>query len=319
MAASSRPSNKQTHKERSVAFFEVVEVVDGELVRIPQLDWESVLKVLEKADVADRTYDEGPRDVIGEVFRWSAARRLLMHRLRDGADWLSEIDWSAGDIAQIEAAQGKGWLDTSVFHFASFGNIVALIQGSANSPGHTVLDAYIKFLAPFEGVQLAVRPLVGKAEIERLQQADELGRIEMKLGAKHAKALQGKKGSLAKMFKLARKFGDVDVTLILSVPRRKQNSAERINLLNEVRDIQELLPLSDRAKATLYYGPENEAAATRIVELVEHNISVKRLVLTRDEKGEPLKISGAYTTIDGTIDQLEPLLREASDSVGPQG
>lgn len=269
-----------TLRPRTIQFFEVMAFDDGEQVRMDQQDWPAFLKAMRGADLASRTWQAPDRTIIGQVYGFQGEDRLLLHKLRGPGDWLAEVDFNTEDISEVEMQAERGYLDSTAIQFASFGNIVALMAGSTSAPSHKTLDGFLTHLSPFgANVSLTVRPLVAHAELEKLKQATQVGRVELKLGTTHLAAMKGKQGNLAKWIRQSKKFGDVDVTVIISVPRGKKNNEQRIALARELGELSDAIPsAASAAKATLYYGPEDALSGARITELVEHNITAKRNV-----------------------------------------
>lgn len=117
-------------KERTVGFYEVVRVKDGEAKRIPaQLDWDGVLSDLSQAPVAARTY-EGESQMVGTIATYNMQDHLLLHRVKDAGEWLSVVNWDTGDLRELEQSAHEGYVDTSVICFLPFGNIVGIMQGA---------------------------------------------------------------------------------------------------------------------------------------------------------------------------------------------
>lgn len=280
-----------------------------------QLAWPEVLADLSTAGLEKRTW-ESDRTILGQTYTLEEDR-LLLHKVRDGADWLSRVNYQTAEISEVEADAGTGYLDSSAVHFAPFGNIVALMQGSTAAPSHKTLEGWLNHLQPFDldGGSLVVRPLVSPGELERLKQASQVSRFEIKLGGHVAAALKGKQGNLAKFLRKSKDFGDVDVTVIISVPRGKKKTQERVDLANDLGEISDVIPGAAAARATLMFGPEDAVSAGRITELVEHHITAKRNVRGVDEDGNSIRFAGAFVVIDTAIIELEDELKAAADVV----
>lgn len=306
------PSNM---RPRTIQFYEIVMSVDAEQVRMETQPWQEVLGHLATADLASRTW-ESDRTILGQVYPLEEIDRLLLHKVRDGADWLSRVDFQTAQISEVEAEAGTGYLDSSAIHFVEFGNIVALMQGSVASPSHKTLEGWLNKVQPFDlgSGSLVVRPLVSPGELERLQQATQVSRFEIKLGKHFASTLKGKQGNLAKFLRRSKDFGDVDITVVISVPRGKKKSQERIDLANDLNEISDVIPsAAAAARATLMFGPEDAVSAGRITELVEHHITAKRNVRGVDDDGNSIRFAGAFQVMETVIYELEDQLKAAAD------
>lgn len=303
-------------RSRTIQFYEVVKASAAQQVRMEQQAWPAVMSHLAKADLGTRTW-QSDRAIIGQTYPVDEVDRLLLHRMRDAGDWLSRVDFATSEIKAIEAEAGTGYLDSSAIHFVEFGNIVALMQGSTAAPGHKTLEGWLNHLRPFKLADdefLAVRPLVTPGELDRLEAASQVSRFEIKLGRHLGDALKGKTGNLARFLRRSSKFGDVDVTVVISVPRGKQRTPDRVALAQELQELQDVLPAAAQAaQATLYFGPADAISAGRVTELLEHHITAKRNVRAVDEEGNSIRFNGAFTVIDTVIYELADQLRSAAD------
>lgn len=304
-----------TFKMRTIQFYEVMQVTAGEQLRMEPQDWTGFQGAIEGADLGSRTID-ADRSLIGQTYPHTEGLRFLLHKVRGEGDWLSTVDFNTEEIAEIETAQGQGLLDSTAIFFLPFGNVVALMQGSVAAPSHRSLETYLRAQNPFGvGDQLAVRPLVEAAELDRLKKASQVGRVEIKLGATHVKALKGKKSSLARFIRGSSRFGDVDVTVIISVPRGRKHSESRYELYEGLSDLSDVLPdAAKSARATLFYGPEDALSAGRVTELVEHNITAKRRVAAVNDEGESIRFGGAFVVMDTAIEEMQDQLMTAVEA-----
>lgn len=306
-------SQRTVMRSRTIHFFEIVESKDGEQVRMDHQEWPSMLGRLATAELDVLTYDGEDRALIGQIYPLEEQDRLILHRLRDPGDWMSQVDFSAGRIDEVEEKAGTGFLDSTAIQFASFGNVIGVMQGAVASPGSNSVENWLNHVNPF-GVPLVVRPLVTAAELERLRSASEVSRFEIKLGAQQRRALRKKDGSLAKWLGRKLSVDDVDITVIMSVPRGKRYSESRKKLADELAGMAELIPdAAEIARATLYHGPADALSTARVTELVKHNITAKRNVRSVDDEGNSIRIKGAFHVMDTVMYELEDQLREAAD------
>src|ERR1019366_9033817 len=105
-------------------------------------------------------------------------------------------------------------------------------------------------------------------------------------------------------------YGDIDVTVIISVPRGKTRSEDRQRLLADLRDIEQVVPeAAERARATLIYAEQSGPEYSRLVELVEHHITAKRRVAALDDDGQSIRIMSAVGAILGVSAEHEAELR----------
>lgn len=302
-------------RERTIAFFEVVVEENGQQRRVDQFPWPRVLAAIYRAKPSDRTF-EAEHTYFGNVYTFHEEDQLLLHRVKDGGEWLSVVNWSTGEWHELEAAAGEGYLDTSVMCFLTFGNIVAIMQGSQAAPSHRSLQTWLNGLHVFGDTRLVVRPLVSRAEVERLRTAEGATRAEIRIGRSQVEALRDHQGRLARMLRLASdEYGDIDVTMIISVPRGRGRDEDRQRLLDDLRDLGDVVPgIAERARATLVYAEQSGPEYRQLIELVEHHITAKRHVAAVNDEGRSIRISSAVSVILDAAAQHEPELRLAVEA-----
>ncbi|WP_202966128.1 DUF6731 family protein [Streptomonospora alba] len=307
-------AQKNTYRERTVSFYEIVFRKNGEEVRGEQVNWKEFLSEATRAKVAELTLD-ADETFVGSIVPVDEEDHLLLHRVKGQTEWLSVMNWETGEWKELESKASEGYLDTSVISFLSYGNIVGIMQGATSSPTHKSLEKWINGIKVFERTNVVVRPLVSQAQVDSLRQASGANRIEIRIGASKSEALSKKNGRLANMLKKAREdYGDISVTLIISVPRGKSRTEDRQRLLNDLQDLEEVMPkAAEKAKATLVYAEEGSPEQRRLVELVEHHITAKRRVPAVDEDGNSVRILSAVGAILEVADQHEAELRRAAD------
>jgi hypothetical protein len=178
------------------------------------------------------------------------------------------------------------------------------------------LQTWLNGLKFFPEMQLIVRPVVSRAEVERLRSARGASKIEIRIGSSKMAALEDRTGRLASFLRRASlDYGDVDVTVIISVPRGRAHSDDRERLLADLRDLEQVVPdAAERARATLTYAEQSGPEYSRLVELVEHHITAKRRVAAVNEDGESIRILSAVGAILGVAAEHEAELRLAVDA-----
>lgn len=253
--AQSRPM-----KERTVAFFEIVAAKNGTQERMQQLPWEETLAALaKKRDVTERTF-ESDSVFVGSIATVHEEDHLLLHRVKGAGEWLSVLNWRTGEWRELESKAAEGYLDTSVICFLPYGNVIGLMQGSASAPTHRSLQTWLNGLKLFPEMPLAVRPVMSRAEVEKLKRANGASKIEIRIGTSKMSALADKSGRLASfLHRASLDYGDVDVTVIISVPRGRAHDEDRERLLSDLRDLEEVVPVAaERARATLVYAESRD-------------------------------------------------------------
>lgn len=304
-------------RERTIQFYEVVQSQDGEQVRIPPLAMEQALSDLSRADLDRRRFD-ADRTYIGTVQSTDEdLDHLLLHKVRDRSDWLSQIDLATGKWEELESAASHGYLDTSAMTFLPYGNVVAIMQGSVSAPTHKSLEGWLNHLHLFGDVPLVVRPLLTAAEVERLRSADGANKVEIRVGYSQRGALAERRGRLAQILTRAYDdYGDVNLTLTIGIPRRgrKGRVDDQRRLLEDVQDLAEVVPVSEKAKAALVFAEVGSEDHTRLIELVEHHITAKRRVPAVDEDGNSIRLTAALKVMVGVAAEHEDQLRLASNA-----
>lgn len=302
-------------KERTVGFYEVVVVKDGEARRIPEpMDWDGALADIARAHVTARTF-EASSILVGTVATYNMQDHLLLHRVKDAGEWLSAVNWDTGDVRELEQSAHEGYVDTSVVCFLPFGNIVGIMQGGVSAPSHRALEAWLNGIQMFPGDQLSVRPVVAHAEVERLKTASGASRVEVKIMANKMGALRDRQGGLARTLRVASDaYGEISVTMIISVPKKKELKQHRELLLADLEEISDVVTGAERARARLVYSDPGGPEHTRLVELVEHSITAKKRVPGTDAEGNSIRIMSAVDAILAAAIEHEDALRLAVDA-----
>ncbi|MEJ5913739.1 hypothetical protein [Pseudokineococcus sp. 1T1Z-3] len=307
----------QTMRERTIQFFEIVQSKEGEQLRIPPLAMSQALSDLSRAKVERRRFDSD-RTYIGTIQSTDEdLDHLLLHKVRDQSDWLSQINLTTGEWEELESAAGRGYLDTSAITFLPYGNVVAIMQGSTSAPTHKSLEGWLNHLYLFGDVPLVVRPLLTAAEVERLRTADGANKVEIRVGYSQRGALAERRGRLAQILTQAYEdYGDVNLTLTIGIPRRgrKGRMEDQRRLLEDVQDLSEVVPVSEKAKADLVFAEVGSEEQTRLTELVEHHITAKRRVPAVDENGNSIRLTAALRVMVGVAAEHEDQLRLASNA-----
>lgn len=165
-------------RERTIGFYEVVTVSGGKAQRGEPMGWDSVLAGLSRVPVASRMY-EGDSRMVGTIVTHHMQDHLLLHRVKDGGEWLSVMNFDTGSLRELEQSAHEGYLDTSVICFLPFGNVVGIMQGAVSAPSHKGLQNWLNALQVFPGRNLQVRPVVAYAETERLKAASGASRVPL--------------------------------------------------------------------------------------------------------------------------------------------
>ncbi|MFJ9079461.1 hypothetical protein ACIRO3_30120 [Streptomyces sp. NPDC102278] len=305
-------------KERTLGFFEIVVVKDGEAQRIPEpMDWDGALADLARAPVGARTH-EGEHRIVGTAFPHNMEDHLLLHRVKDAGEWLSVINFDTGDLRELEQSAHEGYLDTSVVCFLPFGNVVGIMQGGVSAPSHKSLETWINGIEMFPGSRLQLRPVVAHSEIEKLKSAVGASRVEVKVMGNKMGALRERQGGLARLLRVAGDaYGEISVTMVISVPRGKELKEHREHLLADLDEISDVVTGAERARARLVYsdpgGPE-QTRLVELVELVEPSITAKKRVPATDAEGNSIRIVSAVDAILVAAAEHEDALRLAVDA-----
>lgn len=302
-------------KERTVQFYEIVKAESGEQQRVQPADWDQILGVIADANVASRTY-VADATFVGNTITVDEEYHLLLHRVKNEGEWLSVINWDTGEWRELENRAREGYVDSTVISFLSFGNVIRLMQGSTAAPSHKSLERWLNGLKFFSGMTLAVRPVVSRAEVQRLQTASGASRIEIRIGSSKVSALRDRTGRLASMLRRASQdYGDINVTMIISIPRGRARQEDRERLLDDLRDLADVMPeAAERARAALVYSDPSGPEQSRLVELVEHSITAKRRVAALDAEGHSIRIMSAVHAILEAAGEHETELRTAVDA-----
>jgi hypothetical protein len=130
----STPIRPVKNRERTIAFYEVVDVDNqGETSRMQQVAWDQVLKMLEGTKLGERVFEGKDKTLIGEVLWHDGEAHLKLMSVRDESAWISIYRPDAESINDLETGN-SALLETSIVTFLSFGNVLGMIQGSRSAP-----------------------------------------------------------------------------------------------------------------------------------------------------------------------------------------
>lgn len=147
-----------------------------------------------------------------------------------------------------------------------------------------------------------------------MKTASGASRVEVKIMANKMGALQGRRGGLARTLRVAGDaYGEISVTMIISVPKKKELKEHREHLLADLEEISDVVSGAERARARLIYSDPGGPEQTRLVELVEHSITAKKRVPATDEAGNSIRIVSAVDAILSSAIEHEDALRLAVD------
>lgn len=304
-------------KERTVGFYEIVSVGDGQAKRMSEpMDWDGMLSDLAQVEVSGRTVDADAR-LVGTLVTHDMQDHLLLHRVKGAGEWLSVLNYRTGALRELEESAQEGYLDTSVICFLPFGNVVGIMQGGISAPSHKALETWLNGIGMFRDT-LEVRPVVTHAEVEKLKSAAGASRVEVKVMANNMSALSGRTGGLARTLRVAgESYGEISVTMIISVPRKKELAKHREHLLADLAEISDVVTGAERARARLVFSDPGGPEQTQLVELVEHSITAKRRVPATDAEGRSIRIVSAVDAILGAAAEHEETLQGAVRTGGP--
>jgi hypothetical protein len=306
-------------KERTIGFYEIVTAVDGKATRTRPMDWDGALADVSRVPVAGRTV-ETDAQLVGTIATYDMQDHLLLHRVKDGGEWMSVMNWDTGDLRELEQSAHEGYLDTSVVCFLPFGNIVGIMQGARSAPSQKGLQAWLNGIQLFPGTQLEVRPVVAYAEYERLKAASGASSVEVKVMANKMGALRegSRRGGLARTLRTAvDAYGEISVTMIITVPRGKQLAEHRERLLADLDEISDIVSGAERARARLVFSDPDGPERSQLVELVEHSITAKKRVPATDAEGNSIRIVSAVDAILSAAVEHQDALQLAVDVLEP--
>jgi hypothetical protein len=306
-------------KDRTIWFYEIVTVTDGQATRTRQMDWDGALADVSRVPVTQRTV-ESDSQLVGSIATYNMQDHLLLHRVKDGGEWLSVMNWDTGDLRELEQSEREGYLDTSVVCFLPFGNIVGMMQGARSAPTQKGLQAWLNGIHLFPGTQFEVRPVVAHAEYERLKTASGASSVEVKVMANKMGALRdgNRRGGLARTLRTAvDAYGEISVTMIITVPRGKQLAEHRERLLADLDEISDVVSGAERARARLVYTDPDGPERSQLVELVEHSITAKKRVPATDAEGNSIRMVSAVDAILSAAVEHQEALQLAVDVVEP--
>ncbi|GAA2755892.1 hypothetical protein GCM10009872_12520 [Actinopolymorpha rutila] len=273
-----------------------------------QFSWQDALTEISKASVQQRTW-QGDQTFVGTVYPLAEEDHLLLHRVKSVSEWLSVMDFGTGDWRELESRAHEGYLETSVFCFVPYGNVVGVMQGSRSAPTHKSLEGWLNHLRVFPE-EIVVRPLLSRAQIEKLRTAQGANKVEIRIGSDRVGMLRNKQGRLSQFLHQAQEsYGDISVTMVISIPRGKARDEDREKLLSDLRDLEDVMPrAADVAKARLVYAESQGPEYSQLVEFVEHHITAKRRVPAVDEEGNSVRLQSAVRVIlDVTVTHEEEL------------
>ncbi|MGH3854409.1 MAG: hypothetical protein ACRDR6_13130 [Pseudonocardiaceae bacterium] len=238
--------------ERTVAFCEIIEAQASEELRLDQMEWAEFLATLSRTKLDRRTV-EADATLVGHAVTYDDQDHLLLHRAKDPGEWLSLLNWDTGKWRQLEMKAAEGYLETSVICFLPFGNLVGMMRGSMSAPSHKSPETWRRGVKPFGDPSLIAWPLLSASELARLRTAEGANRVELRIGRSKTRELASKNGRLASFLHAAGEvYGDIDVTMIISILHGNTQAADRRALLRDLQDLEDVMPnVAEMARATL--------------------------------------------------------------------
>lgn len=299
-------------KERTVAFFEVV---DDDGARLEQVDWQTILNSLQRRPLRERTYTTSLKTFVGQVVSYDGQSHLLLGKVKETDDWLEEINFEDGSIEEFNRAENRGLVETSILSFLDFGNVVGMIRGSVSAPTCASLQEWINGMDILEGVNVEVRPIIDRATIEKIRQADGARWLDFKVNTSQAAAFEESGNRLGRTVRAARdEYGEVTVAFKVEIPKNRRFSRARRELLNDVLQLAAHSDITESASAQLtYWDPSDDSEHSEAVNLMKHRITAKKRIAGRDDEGNPIRNLSAVHAILEVAVKHDAELRLAVD------
>jgi len=287
---------------RTINFFEVVEYINPtSSARFSHADWQDLLQQLRGTELQERVWDGGDKTFIGEVLFVNDTYHLKFMSVRDESAWLEVYNPAAYSIAELNLGTDNVLLETSIVAFLNFGNVVGIIQGSTAAPTSTALGRWINGLELFgPNTLVETRPMVSHEAQQKLQNADEVASVSVKMHTNKADALVARQARVGSVLRTVKEeFGDLTVTVTLTPSRARSQSEGRQALRTELDHVLAATEADevDRAKARLVYFDADEKSRTETVDFIKQRVTAKRTIQATDDKGDPIRNSSAVSAI----------------------
>lgn len=311
---------KKAGLKRTVSFFRlVVEKDGGQLVRLKDQDWQSLLGTLAGLKLEDRTYSGPTRRLIGEVLTVDGEYALKLMEPRDEHSWL-EILRADEAAAEFDVEKLGVLVETSIVVFQPKKNLFGIIRGSTSSPTHTAVADWLdhikikgKTLLNDSKSVLRAEPALSQRQKQQLDSSGGVSKASVRISTNKAKQLEdaGSEGLAASLKSLKRTYGDIFVTITLRVPRGKQYDAARTELKKEAQRLQSIAGDAEAVSATLVHYDAEQRAHQEEVDFVAQRIAASRGVEALDKDGTPIRNASAVRAIISAANDL----RQELDSV----
>ncbi len=291
--------------KRKISFFECL---DGMGNRVPEIDFKSVLDIVNKLNTnTDARFTAPDGDLFhARVFRRSGKGKDLLIVARTRASGWPEQELK-GVYSEPGLATGANLAEpTHVGFFAK--NVVALMRGR-EGPFAGRVEQYLMDKVDFGEKGITLRPLLHPHVAERMTGVDYVRRFTMKLPTQQANRIPAGAPTLRNIFQRARQqYGNAEVEVTIKVPT-KGADREATQLLDEVRAIMDANTLSVLEKANMTYvdpstekGDDLDFLSEKLSMTVEVELKARTRIVTETSA------SDAVTT---AYDALEPTIRRA--------
>jgi hypothetical protein len=288
-------------RERTINFFEVVKYVNSTLnERMAQADWQEILETIREVPLRDRVYS-GARTLIGEALAVDGKLHLKLMLVRDEDAWLSIYRESADTVGDLDLGDDGQLVETTIIAFLDYGNVIGLIQGSTTAPTPSAFEEWVNgtgILGP--GLLIDTQPMVSHEAMQRLRESSEASQIVVKAHTNRADALEARGSKLAGIFRQVNaEYGPMNVTVILSASKARDQSEGRTAIRNEAQIIAAASDAKEvsKASAKLIYIDADEKEHTKEVDFAKQKITAKRKIPTTSEDGSPIRNESAVRVI----------------------
>lgn len=273
-------------RQANVRFFEVL---NEHTERLEDFDWPSAMRAVWAAPFKERTVEtRAGEEVFGTAFNAEAQvpHLLLLSEPRDG-EVPEIVDWTSGDVEDLEIAEGRGLVETARAMFFE-GNIVGFVR-SNTAPGPSKLEAWLNGVELFENQPtFIVRPLPRVTVEKKIADIEQARSLSFRMQTSAHTQLQESAPGIANVTRaLSESFGPVKVEVKISVTQDKGYDEESAKLLKEGLALAEERPAGIEDIKVSYKSMERQRAA--VVDLIQEHFAEPVPIEVVDDEGRTVR------------------------------
>ncbi|WP_155889043.1 hypothetical protein [Austwickia chelonae] len=272
-------------------------------------EWEIGLGKLRQRSLQERTVPASDGQLMGRPFLVEEEYAVALMSPRDETSWLAVLNQAGSDVdhetSELELAENQSLVETSVVTFIpGLNNIFGIVTGSQAAPKASAFALWLtKMFPPTDGSKytFVADPCVSKKMREKLVRSDGVTSATVRVSTTQANVMRQAQNNLVRrlgeFMQTLQSSDELQVTVTLTVPPGQTPTKDEAR--NELRDHTRALleiPGVDKLSAKVLSDHEDRRRREEI-NFINQKLSVKSLIMTRDDDGRLIKDDSAVRAI----------------------